>query len=87
MVVEKMLLCFQKGEIIDLHQAKKKTKEIAKLTGIWLRTVQRIIKTWKDSGELSTLWKKCGRKKTNDRHRRSLKCLVKWICKKNKNNK
>ncbi|KAF7648268.1 hypothetical protein LDENG_00159640 [Lucifuga dentata] len=39
---------FQKGQIIGLHQAKKTTKEIAETTKIGLRTVQCIIKTWKD---------------------------------------
>ncbi len=72
---------FQKGQIIGMHQAKKKTsKEIAE-TG--LRTVQRIIKNWKDSGEPSSSRKKCGRKKILiDRGRRSLKRLVKSNCKK-----
>ena len=54
---------FQKGEIIGLHQAKKTSKEFDEITGTGLRTVQRIFKTWKDSGELSTSWKKWGRKK------------------------
>lgn len=74
---------FQKGQIIGLHQAKKTTKEIAETTKIGLRTVQHIIKTWKDSGEPSSSRKKCGRKKIlNDRDRRSLKRLVKSYRKK-----
>ena len=52
---------FQKGQIIGLHQAKK--KEIDEATKTGLRTVQHIIKTWKDSGEPSSSRKKCGRKK------------------------
>ncbi|GBN88105.1 hypothetical protein AVEN_191986-1 [Araneus ventricosus] len=55
---------FKKGQIIYLHQSKKTTKEIAEITGIGLRNVQRIIKTWKDSGELPSSRNKCGRKKT-----------------------
>jgi len=51
---------FQKGQIIGMHQAKKTSKEIAETTMIGLRTVQRIIKNWKDSGEPSSLRKKCG---------------------------
>lgn len=47
---------FQKAQIIGLHQAKK-----TETTKIGLRTVQRIIKTWKDSGEPSSSRKKCGR--------------------------
>ncbi len=64
---------FQKGQIIGMHQAKKTSKEIAETTKTGLRTVQRIIKNWKDSGEPSSLRKKCGRKKILiDRDRRSL---------------
>ncbi len=54
---------FQKGQIIGMHQAKKTSKEIAETTKIGLRTVQRIIKNGKDSGEPSSSRKKCGRKK------------------------
>ena len=39
---------FQKGHIIDMHQAKKTSKEIAETIKIRLRTVQRIIKNWKE---------------------------------------
>ena len=53
---------FQKGEIIGLHQARI-TKVIAEIPRIGLRTVQPIIKAWKDNGELRTSWKKCGWKK------------------------
>ncbi len=60
---------FQKGQIIGMHQAKKTFKEIAEATKIDLRTVQRIIKNWKDSGEPSSTI-------LNDRDRRSLKHLV-----------
>lgn len=34
-----------------MHQAEKTSKEIAETTKIGLRTVQRIIENWKDSGE------------------------------------
>lgn len=33
-------------------------KEIAEMTGIGVRTVHHVIKTWKDSGELSTFQNK-----------------------------
>ncbi len=59
---------FQKGQIIGMHQAKKAFKQIAEAK-IELRTVQRSIKYWKDSGEPSS-------KILNDRDRRSLKRLV-----------
>lgn len=36
---------FQKGQIIDMYQAKKTTKEIVETIQIWLRTIQRFIKT------------------------------------------
>ena len=62
---------FEKGQIIGMHQAEKTSKEIAETTKIRLRTVQRIIKNRKDSGEPSSSREKCGRKKT-DRDRRSL---------------
>ncbi|GBL85901.1 Transposable element Tcb1 transposase [Araneus ventricosus] len=69
---------FKKGRIIGLHQSKKTTKEVAEITGIGLRSVQRIFKTWKDSGEPPTSRNKCGRKKLlNSRDRRSLKRPVK----------
>lgn len=68
---------FEKGQIIGMHQAEKTSKEIAETTKIGLRTVQRIIKNWKDSGDPSSSRKKCGRKKIlNDRDRRSLKRVV-----------
>ncbi len=54
---------FQKGQIIVMRQAKKTSKEIAETTQIGLRTVQRIIKNWKDSGQPSSSRKKCGREK------------------------
>ena len=53
---------FHKGQIIGLHQAQKITMEIAETTKIVLSTVQCIIKTWKDSGELSCSRKKWGHK-------------------------
>ncbi|GBN23358.1 hypothetical protein AVEN_254825-1 [Araneus ventricosus] len=66
---------FKKGRIIGLHHSKKTTKEIA---GIGLRSVQRILKTRKDSNEPSTSRNKCGRKKLlSSRNRRSQKRLVK----------
>ena len=50
------------------------SKEIAETTKIGLRTVQRIIKNWKDSGrEPSSSRKKCGWKKILiDRDQRSV---------------
>lgn len=53
------MLEFQKGQIIHLHHAKQTIKYIVKTTNIGLRTVQCIIKTWKDSGKPSSLRKKC----------------------------
>lgn len=38
-------------------------KEIAETTTIGLRTVIHIVKNWKDSGEPSSLRKKCGGEK------------------------
>ena len=68
---------FQKGQFISLHQAEKTSKEIAETTKIGLRTVQRIIKKWKDSGETSSSRKEWGQTQIlNDRDRRSLKRLV-----------
>ena len=54
---------FKKGQIVDMHQAEKTSKEIVETTKIVLRTVQRIIKTWKDNGEPSSSRKKCGQNK------------------------
>ncbi|KAK1796679.1 hypothetical protein P4O66_009702, partial [Electrophorus voltai] len=69
---------FQKGQIIGMHQVEKTSMEIAETTKIGLRTVQRIIKKWKDSGETSSSRKESGLKKIlNDRDRRSLKRVVK----------
>ena len=69
---------FQKGQIIGMHQTKKISKELAETTKIGLRTVQRIMKNWKDSGEQSSSRKKCDCKNIlNDHDWRSLKCLVK----------
>jgi len=42
---------FQDDQIIGMHQAKKTSEEIAETTKIGLRTVQCIIKNWKDRGE------------------------------------
>ncbi|KAG2461113.1 RFNG acetylglucosaminyltransferase, partial [Polypterus senegalus] len=68
---------FEKGQIIGMHQAEKTSKEIAETTKIGLRTVQRIIKNWKDGGDPSSSRMKCGRQKIlNDRDRRSLKRLT-----------
>ncbi|GBM50011.1 hypothetical protein AVEN_167129-1 [Araneus ventricosus] len=58
---------FERGQIIGLHQSKKTIKEIAEITGIGLRSVQRIIKTRKDSGEPSTSRNKCGRKNSGSK--------------------
>ena len=64
MVVEKNVTLFRNGKIIGLHQAKKITKDITETTKIGFRTVQCVIKTWKDSGELSSWRKKCGWEKS-----------------------
>lgn len=67
---------FQKGHIIGINSSKENIQEDHETTQTGLRTVQCIIKTWKDSGEPLSLRKKCGQKKIlNDR--RSLKRLVK----------
>ncbi|MED6288853.1 hypothetical protein CHARACLAT_030526 [Characodon lateralis] len=81
---EKNVGLFQKGQIIGMHQAEKTSKEIAETTKIGLRTVQNIIKNWKDSRDPSSSRKKCGRKKilNDDRDQRSLKRLVKSNCRK-----
>lgn len=79
---------FQKGSIIGLHQAKKSLEEIAGIPGAGLKTVQRTVKTWNESGEPSPLRKKCSRKTSkilNDRDRRCFKRLVKSHRKKKKN--
>lgn len=74
---------FQKCQIIGIRQAKKTSteetsSEIYETTKIRLRTVQCIIKNWKNGGEPSPPRKKCGQKKVlNDRDWRSLKCFVK----------
>ncbi|MEQ2220888.1 hypothetical protein ILYODFUR_010208 [Ilyodon furcidens] len=57
-----------------MHQAEKTSKEIAETTKIGLRTVQRIIKNWKDIVFEEEMWPE---KILNDRHRQSLKRLVK----------
>ena len=68
---------FQKGPILGLHQAKKSTTKIAETTRIRLKSVQGIIKSWRDSGEPSSSGKKYGQKKIlNDRDLRSLKHLL-----------
>ena len=51
---------FERGQITAILQAEKTSKEIAETTKNGLRTVQCIIKNWKDSGEPSSLRKKCG---------------------------
>ncbi|GFU92592.1 hypothetical protein TNCV_4795201 [Trichonephila clavipes] len=52
---------FEKGQIIVPHQSNKETKEIVEITGIWFeKSVRRIIKPKKDSGEPSTSQNKCG---------------------------
>ena len=69
---------FQKGQIIGMRQAKKTSQGTAETTQIGLWTAQRFIKNWKDSGEPSSLSKKCGWEKIlNDRDRWLLKRLVK----------
>ena len=45
---------FEKGQIIRMHRAKKTSEEIVETIKIGLRTVQHIIKNWKDSGEPSS---------------------------------
>lgn len=42
---------FQKGKTAGLDRAEKTTKEIAEISGTGLRTVQSIIKNWKESEE------------------------------------
>lgn len=61
MVLGKDVALFPKGLIIGLHQVTKTTKEITEATKIGFSTVQCIIKPWKDSGQTSSLRKKCGR--------------------------
>ena len=69
---------FEKGQIIGMYQAEKISKMTAETTNIGLRIVQCIIKNWKDSGEPSSLNKKCGQNTIPiDRDCRSLKRLVK----------
>ena len=48
---------FERGQIIGMHQ---RSKEIAGTTIIELRTVQHMIKNWKDNGEPSSSRKECG---------------------------
>ena len=55
---------FEKGQIFGMHQTEETSKEIAETTEIGLRSVQRILKNWKDSGEPSSSRKNCGRKKS-----------------------
>lgn len=57
---------FDKGQIIGMHLSERTPEEIAKTTKIGLRTVQHIIKDWKESGDPSSSRKKCGRKKLLD---------------------
>ncbi|GBN32301.1 hypothetical protein AVEN_4347-1, partial [Araneus ventricosus] len=45
-----------------LHQGQKSCKEIAQITSIDLRTVQRIIKIWRGVNEPTFSRKMCGRK-------------------------
>ena len=69
---------FKKGQIVGLYQSGTKCKEITAISGVALRTVQRIIKRWKDGGEATCSRTRCGRKSILDeRDRRSLKRLVK----------
>ena len=62
---------FERGQIIGMHQAEKTSAlQIAETTKIGLRTVQRVIKNWKDSGDPSSSRRKCVWKKIlNDRDR------------------
>ena len=74
---------FEKGQIIGMHQAKKRFKEIAETSKIELRTAQRIVKNWKDSGDpLSSRKKRGWEKALSDHDQRSLKRLVRSNCKK-----
>ena len=57
---------FQNSQIIGMHQAQKTSKQTAETTKIGLKTVQRILKNWKDSGEPSSLRKKWIRKKLSN---------------------
>ena len=49
-----------------MHQVEQTSKEIVETPKIGLRTVQSIIKNWKDSREPLSLRKKCGQKKNPD---------------------
>lgn len=52
----------------------KSFKNISEITGSGLRTVRRIIKSWKNMEPSTILRRMCGRKSIlNDRDRRSLK--------------
>lgn len=66
------------NEIIGMHQAENRCKEIEETTKIGLRTIQRIIKNWKDCGEPSVLSNKSSWIKIlNNPKRWSLKHFVK----------
>ena len=58
MVVEKMLVLLRRVKSLACIK-QIKYLEIAENTKIGLKSVQRIIKNWKDGGEPSSLRKKC----------------------------
>ena len=66
-----MLLWFRRVKLLACIKQRKQLRRLMKR--LRLRTGQRIIKTWKDSGEPSPSRKKCGQKKINGRDRRSFK--------------
>ncbi|GBO33507.1 hypothetical protein AVEN_171180-1 [Araneus ventricosus] len=66
------------GQIIGLRQGQKSYKKIAEITSMYLCTIQRNIKTWKDVNEPSSSRKRCCRRRIlNNRNSRSLKRLAK----------
>ncbi|GBN19005.1 hypothetical protein AVEN_263212-1 [Araneus ventricosus] len=67
-------------QIIGQFQMQKSYNERTEITSIYLRTVQRIMRSWKDVNEPTSSGKMCGRKTILNNHgRRSLKRLVKFI--------
>ncbi|MED6257987.1 hypothetical protein ATANTOWER_001394 [Ataeniobius toweri] len=76
-VVEKMSVIFRRVKSLACIKQRKHLRRLQKLPKLG-KNCPLIIKNWKDSGDPSSLRKKCGRKKIlNDRDRRSLKRLVK----------
>lgn len=76
LVQEKILVWLRRVTLAE--RSRKTSKELAETTKIGLRTVQCIIKTRKDSGELLSSRKKSGGKEIqNDSGWQSLKYFVK----------